>query len=178
MSRNTRNLLIGCGVLVVMCCVCTVGGIVATGGAILNLGVNLFTEIVEGPYQIANRPLPAGPTDAELLPVVVGPFERGQAVPSADGWRVTYSGSGFTVTVRAMQYATTNEAQNAVRAVATQTENAGYSERSSMTGFDPSSVRVVGGAEARMAYSRGPYFFDVQTSSEAALDLFMEAFPY
>ncbi|MBN1964225.1 MAG: hypothetical protein JW910_06240 [Anaerolineae bacterium] len=177
MSSTTRTLLIGCGAMVVTCCACTLLALALTGGAI-GAVIGIVGEIVQGPYDVATRPLPIGSSADDLLPLMIGPYERSAVYEDADAYRVTYSGQGVEIQVRASHYMATSLAQQAVQAVANETENSGASERSVATGIDPSYVRIISGSRARMAWNRGPYFFDVQTSSETTLDTFMEAFPY
>lgn len=181
MSRGVRNFLLGCGCLVVVLCICAVVALGQLGGTLgeffsnLNLGA-IVEQVLSEPYGVADRPLPASFGVQDLLPVVDG-FRRGNPV-SGNGQSAVYSGELGIVQVRAVWYSNVADAQAQVQAIIRQTES-GTSERLYVSGLDPSYVRVIdSNGQGRMAYNRQNYFFDVQATSEAALDAFMNAFPY
>ncbi len=182
MSRGVRNILLGCGCLGVVVCVCAVVAATQFGGALgeffANLDIGGFVEqVLSEPYGVGERPLPASAGVQDLLPVEVSGFRRGNPV-SGNGQSAIYSGESGNVRVRAVWTSSVGQAQAQVEAVGQQTES-GTTERLYNPDQDPSYVRAVfTNGQARMAYSRQNYFFDMQADNRAALDAFMNAFPY
>ncbi len=163
-----RNVLIGCGIVLVVLCI--------GGGAVLYFGgkaaVNLVTE---GPYSIGKRPLPTGQDASTILPQTVGAFKRDGDV--AQG-AATYSDGTSTVAVAMTVAGSAADAQAAVASAGAATTSENSTNRILITGIDPSYYKVTVGGASQMTYSRGAYLFNVTTTSEAALDKFMGAFPY
>ncbi len=177
MGRGTRNLLLGCGLLIAVLCVCGIG-VALLGSQFLGDALAFFSEAVQ-PYDIAGRPLPANAQANVILPPTVGAYSRLSYGPAAGGGlQAIYSGNDRQVFVTAVQYSSAGQAQARVAQISEETRGSAQM-RTTVTGLDPSFVRAIAAdGRARMAWSHGPFFFDVQTDSEAALDEFMTNFPY
>jgi len=177
MGRGMRALLIGCGGLLVVACVCAVV-VSLVSGQLLGGVTDLVSQVIEPPYDVGTRPLPAGPLAETMLPPQVGGFTRGTpGRATGGGSQAAYSGDGLQVDVRAVYYANPAEAQTQVGRI--QASLSGVQSASFLELGDPTTLRVVfRTGRARMVWSRGRYLFDVQAPSESGLDAFMIAFPY
>jgi hypothetical protein len=172
LNTKTRNIVIGCVVLIIVACIGSAVLAAFAGGA---LG-SLFTQAVDGPFKIARRPMPSGTVVDNLLPVSVGPFTRAKIEPDPSGGATaTYQDGRSVVVVLMTPYASVDDARQAVAQVRKETETSGGT-RSYAVGMEPSYAYVPG--LGRMAWSRGGYFFDARASNQSDLDRFMEKFPY
>ncbi len=177
MGRGMRTLLLGCGGLLVAACLC-VGVVSVATGQLLGGLLGVVNEVIQPPYGVGSRPLPAGPLTETMLPPQVGGFMRGAlARAAAGGNQATYDRDGLRVDARAVYYTSATEAQEQVRRIyqaLTSTRTVSFLEQG-----DPTTLRVVyNNGRARMVWSRGRYLFDVQAPAESGLDAFMTAFPY
>ena len=171
-NNTTRNILIGCGVLLLLCVV--VGGIAAVATGVL--GAKLVSAVVAGPYEIGKRPLPADANQDTLLPATVGTFTRGTVTAAGNAFNATYTSGTDTVTATALSMDSAANAQAAITAAAA----ADTSLTFKFTGVDPSyaSDSATQGQATKLFYSRDKYEFSLIGSSAAALDSFMPKFPY
>ena len=178
MGRGLRNILIGCLVLVIGVCLCAGGITLATGrllGGVID-AVNGLGEDLQPPYDLASRPLPPNILAETLVPATVGDFERVTLGPVSGAQQGTYSGGGQVV-LRAARYGSTAQAQSQVAAAGNLPGD--YATRVIVSGQNPSFVRTVRtDGRARLTWSHGAYYFDVQAANVVALDRFMQAFPY
>jgi hypothetical protein len=168
-----RNILLGCLVVLVILCL--------GGGAFFYFsGKALVGALTDGPYTVAKRPMPtAGGDEVDaLLPPKVGNFTRGE-LTADNGASTTYTDGTNTLQVKAGVYPTAAEAQADMQRIGTETENISQGRLAfTGAGFDPSYVQITGGSAPRMAWTRGKYLFDVHGTNQAAIDAFMQAFPY
>ena len=135
----------------------------------------------EVPYGIDRRPMPQGTALEALVPPSVGAFRRpplptGATPPTEEDLTVSYNAGQDSVD---FGFSLPESAADAQAAVTTTREDAVASKvdlrRSQYSvGKDPSYFKT----ERFMAWSRGRYFFYAHASSPAALDRFMQAFPY
>ncbi len=179
MSRETRNFVIVIVVLVLGGCACCICSVIATGGAIVGSLGALVGLVVEGPYQVNARPLPANDHVDTLLPRNVGGFTRESVsgAPDDGGATAVYRRGDASITMQAQVFATTVAAQAAVERIGAQYEgHSGHRSQGSVNFL--SYLYYVGGGEGRMAWNRDRYFFAVQTNGQGDLDAFMNAFPY
>ena len=179
MGRSLRNMLVGCLVFVIVVCLCAGGITLATGRLLGGLvdAVNGLGQDLQPPYDLASRPLPPNPLAETLVPATVGDFTRNSLGPVSGAQQGAYSAGGLQVVLRAALYGSVEEAQAQVEAVGRLPGD--FTTRTIVTGQDPSFVQTVrADGRARLTWSRGPYYFDAQAASQAALDRFMQAFPY
>jgi hypothetical protein len=149
--------------------------------ALLVIGSSLDLSGQSAPYGIDRRPQPRGSLVDSLLPRSVGQFRRapfapGTPVPVNEPLTVSYGAGPDSVVLAFRIPGAPDEAQAAVRrsrddvmARHGDVRGAVYVERS-----DPSFYH----SDRVMAWSRAGYFFDARASSAAALDRFMQAFPF
>ncbi len=141
-------------------------------------GMALLVGAFQVPYDLAERPLPTGPTLDALLPLEVGPFLREDARYVEGMWTAIYRRGEAQVGMQAVRDASAAEAQARVAEVERQPEVRSRLHRSRI-GFDPSYLCVImGDGRARLAWSHGPFFFDAQADSETTLEAFVARFPY
>lgn len=166
-------------VAAIFLCCCIVTAALIFGGAIG--GVAFFGEMINGPYEIANRPMPSGTNPDNLLPPRVAGFDRvtisGEA---ATGLQATYVAGGLEIKAEAKVFESSNAAQNAVRNAAREFNfETGVATRLEGNLGNLAYRLVKRGNEAHLAYHRGPYFFYIRTfDSTTNFDDFMEEFPY
>jgi hypothetical protein len=167
-----RNILIGCGVLLVLCIVVSIGGYIVLAPT-LQAAVKTVTD---GPYQIAKRPLPSAEDKDTLLPATVGNFKRGDVTAVSTQFAATYTNGSETVVATVAIYGTLTAAQDAVKV----THDSDPSLTTVISGLDPSytSDSITAGKATKLAYSRGKYFFYFNSPSADSLDKFMQAFPF
>jgi hypothetical protein len=147
--------------------------VVALAGGLLGTLVNRAADV---PFQINRRPMPSGAVVDTLLPPDDGSFHRIDVREEPSGSATaSYQDGNSTVTVIMTLFTSVEGARQAVAQVRSQTENTS-GKRSYAIGPDPSYAYVPG--LGRMAWSRGPYFYDVRASNQNDLDRFMEKFPY
>jgi len=179
MGRGLRRILTSCLFVLIGLCLC--GGVVTvtTGRLLGGLvdAVNGLGEDLQPPYGLPSRPLPPNILAETLVPATVGDFTRNSLGPVSGAQQGMYSASGMQVVLRAARYGSAANAQAQVAAIGRQTGD--FTTRVIVTGQDPSFVNSLrADGRARLTWSHGPYFFDVQAASQAALDRFMQAFPY
>jgi hypothetical protein len=169
---KTRNLLIGCAVILVAGCIASVVLAAVMGGI---LGA-IFSPVTESPFRIGQRPLPSGNVVDVLLPLQVGPFTRISITQEPSGGATArYQDGRSLVVVTMMLYNSIDGARQAVAQVRAETESSN-SARSYAVGKEPSYAYVPG--LGRMAWSRREYFYDVHAADQRDLERFMEKFPY
>jgi hypothetical protein len=145
------------------------------------------------PYGIEKRPMPAGLNLDELLPKQVGPYTRTQLEMSTqhgvqptsidiDGNSVyaTYRAGGVEIFV---EFAVSSNAQNSQATLDTAAgETTGQfptDPKYGSIGTEPSYLKVNNESGAFFAWTRGGYYYSANAKSgEAALDAFLQAFPY
>lgn len=146
------------------------------------------------PYGIETRPMPSGLNPDQLLPKQVGPYSRvllekseQRGVPptamQVDGNSVyaTYRSGGNEIFV---EFAVSSSAANAQSALETAAGDVAggvfpTDPRFGSIGTEPSYLKVVNNDGAFIAWTRGGYYFSASAKNgAAALDAFMQAFPY
>ncbi|AMY09935.1 hypothetical protein LuPra_03162 [Luteitalea pratensis] len=139
------------------------------------------------PFNLEALRMPIGDQVAELLPVIVGGFERGRLpdgmrVPADEALHVRYQRGSDVVIVDATLPATAADARAAV-------DTAAREKRDELRRTDRQQdlPRIVQDLRSDPAYvalgafvawSRGRYFFAARASSPHALAAFMQAFPH
>ncbi len=133
------------------------------------------------PYGIDRRPQPHGNDLEVLVPRTVGtwtrePFEPGTALSPDEDINATYTSGDDEITIG---FSITDDAASAHTAIETTRDEAAnsnidISRAVYSIGTEPSYFK----SERFMSWSRGQYFFYVDASDAAALDSFMQAFPY
>ncbi len=129
--------------------------------------------------------MPSGLSLDQLLPRQVGPYMRQSVQPTAikiDGNSVYahYRSGNATIFV---EFAVTSSAANAQSKLETAagktTPQFPTDPRVGVLGQEPSYLKVINANSAFFAWTRGGYYFSASAQSgEAALDAFMQAFPY
>lgn len=146
------------------------------------------------PYGIEKRPMPNGLDLETLLPKQVGPYARvllekseQRGVPPTS---IEVDGNGVYATYRNgadeifVEFDVTSSAENAqsVLEVAAGEAAGGVfptDPRFGSIGTEPGYLKVVNNDGAFMAWTRGGYYFSADAKNgQAALDAFMQAFPY
>jgi hypothetical protein len=139
------------------------------------------------PYALDRRPMPDGRDPETLLPRQVGsfarrPFPRGTIVGADEDLNADYTDGRETVNVGFSLTAGPAEAQLAVRVTS---KEAIDQLRRSKGEPDPELIVASDDTDPSfckigdfIAWSRGEYFFYAKASTPAALDRFMESFPY
>jgi len=146
------------------------------------------------PYGIEKRPMPAGLDLDKLLPKQVGPYERVKMEKSEqrgttadeiklDGNAVyaTYRNGDQEVFVEFSVASSADYAQSSWDVVVGDANEGIYPTDPRFASFrtEPSFLKVVNNDGAFFAWTRGGYFITAHTKGgEAALDAFMNAFPY
>ncbi len=128
------------------------------------------------PYGFTARPLPTVGAVPDLLPESLGPFKRTALSGGFDDFQATYTRGSDTITLSGSQEVSTRAAQ---AVLAQRARSVGGSITSQQLNADPSYLlNAPEKGAARLAWSRGRWYFDVQASSRAALDAFMAVFKY
>jgi hypothetical protein len=130
-----------------------------------------------GPYNVATRPLPSAEKPETLLPDQLGAFKRTSLRGSLSDFSVVYGRGKDQITITGSQAVSVRAAQASLSQIA---RSSGAANTSQLTDSDPSyylQVRDNGGS-TRYAWSHDRWFFDIQASSKAALDDFMQVFKY
>lgn len=145
------------------------------------------------PYSIDKRPMPAGQDLDRLLPKQVGSFTRTPielasnrsthpATIEMDGSSVyaTYHSGGTEIFVEFGLSGSAENAQMGLETAASETtDHFPTDPRFGSMGTDPSYLKVTNADGAFFAWTRGGYYFSASAKSgQAALDAFMQAFPY
>jgi len=145
------------------------------------------------PYGIEKRPLPSGLDLDQLLPKQVGPYarvmlekseQRGVAPSSiqVDGNSVyaTYRSGGSEIFVEFAVASSAENSQMILDVGATEVTNEFPTDpRFGSLGTEPSYLLVNNESGAFLAWTRGGYYFSASAKNgQAALDAFMQAFPY
>jgi len=145
------------------------------------------------PYGIEKRPMPAGLNLDELLPKQVGPYTRTMLEMSSkrgvqpssievDGNSVyaTYRSGSAEIFVEFSVSSSAANAQTGLDVAASEvTDQFPTDPRFGSLGTEPSYLKVNNESGAFFAWTRGGYYFSANAKSgEAALDAFMQAFPY
>jgi len=139
------------------------------------------------PFNLGARRMPSGDEAGELLPVVVGGFERvrlpqGLRLPADEPLHVAYQRGADSVVASASLMPTQDAARAKVDAAARETRD--ELRRMDRRHDLPRIVQDLGGDPAYVAlgtfvaWSRGPYVFVARASSPHALAAFMHAFPH
>ncbi len=110
---RTRNILIGCGVLLILCIAASGIGFVLIGPSIGKV-VNTVTQ---GPYQIGARPLPADGNQDTLLPPSVGEFQRGDVQTANNTFTTTYTSGSTTINASAEAFDNMTTAHAAIQSI-------------------------------------------------------------
>lgn len=145
------------------------------------------------PYGIDQRPMPSGMNLNQLLPKQVGPYTRQsmelsshQGVEASsvqvdtDSVYARYRAGGEEIFV---EFAVNSSAANAQATLETAagetTAQFPTDPRFGSMGTEPSYLKVNNEEGAFFAWTRGGYYFSANAKGgEAALDAFMQAFPY
>jgi len=145
------------------------------------------------PYEIEKRPMPAGLGLDQLLPKQVGPYTRTKLEMSSqrgvepssieiDGNSVyaTYQSNGAEIFVEFSISSPAANAQMGLDVAATEvTDKFPTDPRFGSIGTDPSYLKVNNESGAFFAWTRGGYYFSASAKNgEAALDAFLQSFPY
>ncbi len=145
------------------------------------------------PYGIGQRPLPSGLNLDQLLPQQVGPYTR-QSVQLAtrqgvEATAIKMDGDSVYAHYRSgsaaifVEFAVTSSAAAAQSILETAagetTPQFPTDPRFGALGQEPSYLKVINADSAFFAWTRGGYYFSASAQSgEAALDAFMQPFPY
>ncbi len=128
------------------------------------------------PYGFAARPLPQVSAVGDLLPDALGKFKRTALNGNLDDFSATYADGSDKITITGSQAVSTRAAQAVVTQFA---RAAGASATSQQLNADPSYfLTAPEKGPARLVWSRSRWYFDVQASSKAVLDGFMNLFKY
>jgi hypothetical protein len=146
------------------------------------------------PYGIDRRPMPTGLNLEQLLPKQVGAYSRvllekseQRGVPPSsiqvDGNSVyaTYRAGGNEIFVEFGVNSSAANAQSILDTAAGDVVGGVFptDPRFGSMGTEPSYLKVNNADGAFFAWTRGSYYFSASANSgEAALDAFMQAFPY
>jgi len=145
------------------------------------------------PYGIERRPMPTGLELDKLLPKQVGPYERVMLEKSqqrgtiaesisvdGDGVYATYRNDDKEVFVEFSVASSAEYAQSSWDVVVGDANKGVYPTDPHFGSFrtEPSYLKVVNNDGAFFAWTRGGYFITASAKSEAALDAFINAFPY
>jgi len=145
------------------------------------------------PYGIDRRPMPTGLNLDTLLPRQVGPYTReslrrlGSDTPPTsaqidDGNPIyaEYRSGSTKIFVEFGVSSSAEFAQEALRVAAGDVAGGEFptDPRFGALGREPSYLKVINADGAFFAWTRGGYYFSASAPSEAALDAFMQAFPY
>ena len=150
------------------------------------------------PYGIDQRPMPAGIQLAQLLPVQVGAYTReGIRLATAQNLKLEeiqkamevegasiyadYRAGNATIFVELGINHSVGDAREALETAAGDAAGGVFptDPRFGARGREPSYLKVLDDNGAFFAWTRGNYFFSAHAKTgEAALDAFMQAFPY
>ena len=170
---KARNIVIGCGIALLLCVV--VSGIAF---AVVGRGVvSVVNSLTTGPYEISKRPMPADANQDTLLPKTVGAYTRGDVTAAGPAFTTTYTNGTNTVSASAIAFDTATNAESAITAAATADTTLTFKLTG---GLDPSYATdsITQGQATKLYYSRGKYEFNFIGSSASALDGFMTKFPF
>jgi hypothetical protein len=147
------------------------------------------------PYGIDQRPMPTGTKIDQLLPAQVGPYVReGLRTPTSKNLKpeeiggaidepiyADYRAGNATIFVELGVMHSVKDARDSLD-VATGDAAGGVfptDPRFGARGQEPSYLKVIDNNGAFFAWTRGSYYFSAHAKSgEAALDAFVQAFPY
>jgi hypothetical protein len=128
------------------------------------------------PYSLAYRALPTVTGIGELLPATLGAFKRNALSGSFETFSATYTSGKDKITLTGSQAVSVRAAQAMVAQAA---RSASGSVTSQRLNTDPSYfLSSSAKGPVRLIWSRYRWFFDVQATSQAALDEFMKVFKY
>lgn len=145
------------------------------------------------PFNIDQRPMPTGLNLDQLLPKQVGPYtrvllekseQRGVQPTSiqVDGNSVyaTYRAGANEIFVEFAVSSSAADSQSILETAAGETTSGFPTDpRFGSLGAEPSYLKVNDESGAFFAWTRGGYYFSASAKNgEAALDAFMQAFPY
>ena len=137
------------------------------------------------PYRIDQRPMPSGLDLDQLLPKQVGPYMRAsvEGVPLKVDGNSIYAHYRSGATEIFVEFAVTSSAANAqsiLETAAGETMSQFPTDpRVGVIGKEPSYFKVTDANGAFFAWTRGGYYFSAHAKNgQAALDAFMQAFPY
>ena len=128
------------------------------------------------PYGLAARPLPTVTGIGDVLPETLGAFKRTAISGSFDTFSATYTSDKDKITLAGSRAVSVRAAQASVAQAARTARDSVIGEQLdadpsySLTGSDKGPVRLI--------WSHNRWFFDVQATSRAALDEFMNGFKY
>lgn len=134
------------------------------------------------PYQVDQRPLPAGNDFSKLLPAKVGNFNRidfKAPQPGLDG-EATYRYGKKEIFMLFSLSKDKPDMKETMQTILTEIKNEKTTDRHVSLKTQPMYIRFQGPTIAFFAWTRGLYCFsaDAKGGSEADLDLFMKSFPY
>jgi hypothetical protein len=128
-----------------------------------------------GPYNVASRPVPNVGALEDLLPTQLGPFKRTSLAGALSDFSAVYTRGTDKITIVGSQAVSVRAAQEGVSRVV-RTSGRGANQ---LEGADPSYYLTLrDGGPSQYAWSHGRWFFDIQATSQSALDEFMRAFKY
>ena len=165
-----------------------------TGNGVSNKGSKVMST-ASAPYGIDKRPMPTGNNLDQLLPKQVGPYGRERLhSPTSQNQKpeeiegtiedpiyADYRAGTATIFVELGVMHSVKDARDSLD-VATGDAPGGVfptDPRFGARGQEPSYLKVIDGNGAFFAWTRGSYYFSAHAKSgEAALDAFVQAFPY
>jgi hypothetical protein len=133
------------------------------------------------PYGINTRPMPTGTDLDTLLPINVGTFQRdafaaGTSLPSDSDLNATYRSGDDEITIGFSIVDDAADAHDAIKTTRDEAKASGIDL--SDEAFSVRSETSYFKTPAFISWSRGSYFFYADASDQAALDSFMQHFPY
>ena len=147
------------------------------------------------PYGIDQRPMPAGTKVDQLLPAQVGPYTReGLRLATSQNLKpeeigdaidgpiyADYRAGNATIFVELGVMHSVKDARDSLDVAAGDAAGGVFptDPRFGARGREPSYLKVIDSGGAFFAWTRGNYYFSAHAKSgEAALDAFVQAFPY
>jgi len=147
------------------------------------------------PYGIDHRPMPTGNNVGQLLPEHVGPYVReGLRTPTSQNLKpediggaidepiyADYRAGSATIFVELGVMHSVEDARESLDVAAGDAAGGVFptDPRFGARGQEPSYLKVIDSGGAFFAWTRGNYYFSAHAKNgEAALDAFLQAFPY
>jgi hypothetical protein len=129
-----------------------------------------------GPYSVVLRPIPEATQAIQVLPEMLGDFQRDKINGSIKDFKATYKKDNDVVEIRSQQMVNVRAAQATVADLAS-TVGIGNTPYRQLNA-DPSYFLTVSNGTVRYVWSHNRWLFDIKANSQAALDDFMKVFKY